>query len=136
MLCHGKLDRSLFCMAGPKGLCYSRHLAEIAEEKSCTSFREMLSFSCIHIYFPSHILPHSHILPRFARRMRRKYLFERAQKTVKLENKSCGKIGCRTRGGGGGGGGGGLEYNLTGRRPFLRISTGKKMHFNTLCQNF
>ena len=25
MLCHGKLDRSLFCMAGPKGLCYSRH---------------------------------------------------------------------------------------------------------------
>ena len=26
--------------------------AEIAEEKSCTSFREMLSFSCIHIYFP------------------------------------------------------------------------------------
>ena len=52
MLCHGKLDRSLFCMAGPKGLCYSRHLAEIAEEKSCASFREILSFSCIHIYFP------------------------------------------------------------------------------------
>ena len=41
-----------FAWQGRKGCVTADILAEIAEEKSCTSFREMLSFSCIHIYFP------------------------------------------------------------------------------------
>ena len=38
MLCHGKLDRSLFCMAGPKGLCYSRHLGRNRRAKELYQF--------------------------------------------------------------------------------------------------
>ena len=41
-----------FAWQGRKGCVTADILAEIAEEKSFTSFREMLSFSCIHIYFP------------------------------------------------------------------------------------
>ena len=38
MLCHGKLDRSLFFMAGPKMLCYSRHQGRNRRGKELCQF--------------------------------------------------------------------------------------------------
>ena len=51
-------------MAGPKGLCYSRHLAEIAEEKSCSVLEKCFRLVAFTYTSPKVDMTASKLVPR------------------------------------------------------------------------